>query len=566
MCLTKPLSGKYHLILFLLCLALTSSASAQAQKSPATLPAPQTAGESSTELESSPVVFDGDSLYVLKGSLGAFTVEERAQAASRFIKKMAEDPFFDPDSVTIEDENSASKMMYHGKLLAKISEEDAALYGMSRQNLAAERLQVVRDAIKRYRERRTPTAFYRAILYAVMGAAFLVFLFFWLRRLHKMLIARVERRRQAGKNIRFQERELVAANRLAVYERRIIRMLAWILGIIISFIYLEVIFSVFPLTRALAMGTLSYILDPLASLWQGLLFQMSNIFYMVVVAVIVRYVLKALKWIHAEAAAGHVQLPGVQREWASSVYKLLRLMVLVFAAVIIYPYIPGSDSAAFKGISLFTGVVISLGSTGVAGQFMGGLVLMSMKPFQIGDRVELGGVTGDVVALSMSFTRIRTIKNEEVTVPNSQVLSGKLVNYSALARRNGLILHTSVTIGYDAPWRTVHELLIRAALKTEGIMSEPTPFVLQTALNDFYVTYEINAYTRAANDMAVLYASLHQNIQDSFNEAGVEIMSAHFSYLRDGNAVTIPEKYRPESYTPPTFGVRLEKKDSEKGG
>ena len=178
----------------------------------------------------------------------------------------------------------------------------------------------------------------------------------------------------------------------------------------------------------------------------------------------------------------------------------------------------------------------------------------------------MGGVTGDVVGLSMSFTRIRTIKNEEVTVPNSQVLSSKLVNYSALAGRDGLILHTSVTIGYDAPWRTVHELLIRAALNTKGILPAPAPFVLQTALNDFYVTYEINAYTRDANHMADLYACLHQNIQDSFNEAGVEIMSAHYSYLRDGNTIAIPENYRPEDYAKPAFGVSLEKKDGEKRG
>jgi small-conductance mechanosensitive channel len=564
MCLTESFSGKHIPVLFLLFLALAASALAIAQTPIPTPATPQAAGTSPAELENAPVVFDGDVLYSVKGSLGLLPVEDRAQAVARFIKRLAEDPFFDPDSVTIEEENGASQMMYRGQLLARITEEDATLNGRPRRTLAAERLQIVRDAIHRYRERRTPAAFHRTAIYSIVGAALLILIFFGLRKLHRFLMVRVERQCAAGTGIRFQQKELVGAKRLAVYKRRLIKALEWGCAIILAFIYLQFVFSIFPLTRSLALGTLRYILDPLNSLWQGVLFHLNGIFFIAVIVVIVRYILKALKWVHAEAAAGNIHFPGVQREWAFPAYRLLRLGVLAFAAVIIYPYIPGSDTAAFKSISLFTGVVISLGSTGIAGQFMGGLVLMSMKPFGIGDFVQVGGVTGVVVGLSMSFTRIRTIKNEEVTVPNSQVLSSNLVNYTTLAAKDGLILHTSVTIGYDAPWRTIHELLIRAALKTEGILPAPAPFVLQTALNDFYVTYEINAYTRDANHMANLYAGLHQNIQDSFNEAGVEIMSAHYSYLRDGNAIAIPDNYRPEGYAKPSFGVSLEKKDGEK--
>ena len=175
---------------------------------------------------------------------------------------------------------------------------------------------------------------------------------------------------------------------------------------------------------------------------------------------------------------------------------------------------------------------------------MSGLVLMSMKAFDVGDRVTIAGVTGDVVETSLLLTRIRTIKDEVVTIPSLPVLSGPLVNYSALSRKDGLQIHTAVTIGYDAPWRQVHELLIRAALRTPDVRQEPAPYVLQTALNDFFVTYEINAYIRDANRMHLTYGVLHQNIQDSFNEAGVEIMSPHFAALRDGNQIAIPESYR----------------------
>jgi small-conductance mechanosensitive channel len=155
----------------------------------------------------------------------------------------------------------------------------------------------------------------------------------------------------------------------------------------------------------------------------------------------------------------------------------------------------------------------------------------------------------------MLVTKIRTIKNEEITVPNTKIMNTEVINYSTCAPDLGLIMHTTVTIGYDAPWRQVHELLIDAALHTEQVMKMPKPFVLQTALNDFYISYQINVYTRSPNDMAVIFSKLHQNIQDSFNKAGVEIMSPHYKAVRDGNTIAIPEENRPADYEPPSFRV-----------
>ena len=179
-----------------------------------------------------------------------------------------------------------------------------------------------------------------------------------------------------------------------------------------------------------------------------------------------------------------------------------------------------------------------------------------MRPFQDGDRVKIADTVGDVVGRTLLVTRIRTIKNVDITIPNSMVLSSHLINFSSVAREHGLILHTSITIGYDAPWKTVHALMIAAAKATTHILEKPEPFVLQTSLDDFYVTYEINAYTDQANKQATIYAELHQNIQDKFNEGGVEIMSPHYANIRDGNQVTIPEQYLPKSYRAP--GIRIE--------
>jgi len=175
--------------------------------------------------------------------------------------------------------------------------------------------------------------------------------------------------------------------------------------------------------------------------------------------------------------------------------------------------------------------------------------------------VKIGEVTGDVVEKSLLVTRIKTIKNEVVSIPNSTVMNSHTTNFSAEAKEHGLIIHTTVTIGYENPWRQIHELLIKAALATDLIEKEPTPFVLQTSLDDFYVSYEINAYTRVANQQHNTHARLHQNIQDSFNEAGVEIMSAHYKYIRDGNQSTVPPEHLPKDYVAPGFKVRSENKD-----
>jgi small-conductance mechanosensitive channel len=169
--------------------------------------------------------------------------------------------------------------------------------------------------------------------------------------------------------------------------------------------------------------------------------------------------------------------------------------------------------------------------------------------------VKIADTIGDVLDRTLLVTRVRTCKNVEVVIPNGAILGSQVLNYSAMARTTGLILHTSVTIGYDAPWRKVHDLLVRAAVSSEGILPEPPPFVLETSLNDFHITYELNAYTDQPNNIQNIYSNLHQAIQDSFNEGGVEIMSPTFYALRDGNTVTIPSADRPANYEAPSFRV-----------
>jgi len=236
--------------------------------------------------------------------------------------------------------------------------------------------------------------------------------------------------------------------------------------------------------------------------------------------------------------------------------------------VIVFPYLPGSSSPAFQGVSVFLGLLLSLGSTSAINNLIAGLVITYMRPFKIGDRIRIGDVTGDVVEKSMLMIRVRTIKNEDVTVPNSTVLSSNTTNFSALANAQGLIIHTTVTIGYDVPWKEMHKALINAAMRTPDVLKDPAPFVLQTSLDDFFVSYQLNAYIRDANNQHVIYSELHQNIQDCCNEAGIEIMSPHYTSMRDGNTTTVPTDYRPKDYKPKAFHVQnvKEKESAQDNG
>ena len=216
-------------------------------------------------------------------------------------------------------------------------------------------------------------------------------------------------------------------------------------------------------------------------------------------------------------------------------------LLYAFMIAMIYPYLPGSKSGVFQGISVFVGLIVSLGSSTVIGNIIAGLVITYMRPFKLGDRIKLNDTTGNVIEKTPLVTRIRTPKNEVVTIPNSFIMSSHTVNFSQSARDYGLIIHSEVSVGYDIPWRKTHQLLVEAALNTPGVVDDPRPFVLETSLQDYYPVYQVNAYIKDANQLAQVYSDLHQNIQDRFNEEGIEIMSPHYIATRDGSETTIPK-------------------------
>lgn len=359
------------------------------------------------------------------------------------------------------------------------------------------------------------------------------------------------------KAVKIQRVEVFSAETLTRQVIAVANGVRFALTIVIVYVYLTTVLGLFPWTRQLATKLVQAVVATLTTIAQAFLSALPDFAAIIVIIMVTRYVIKLIQMVFNGIQRGAITFAGFHRDWADPTFKIIRFLVIAFAAIAIFPYIPGSQSEAFRGVSVFLGVLFSLGSAGAVSNAIAGIILTYMRPFQLGDRVKIADTVGDVTEKTLLVTRIRTIKNVDITVPNSLILGAHIINYSSTSlSAPPLILNTSVTIGYDTSWRTVHNLLKNAALATRNILSDPEPFVLQTALNDFYVTYELNAYTGAPNQMAVTYSDLHQNIQDTFNEAGVEIMSPHYAQVRDGNKTTIPEDYLPATYQAPALRIQ----------
>lgn len=347
-----------------------------------------------------------------------------------------------------------------------------------------------------------------------------------------------------------------------LWERLFMLLLLTVKFIAVLFVFFQ--FSVlvsytlglFPATAHISISIFQYFGEILSTIVEAVIGYLPSGAFVLILGIITFYGLRVLQLLFMAVERQDISLRGFHPDAAMPTFQLLRILVILFAIVVAFPYLPGGNSDAFKGVSIFIGVLLSLGSSSAMGNVMAGVIITYMRPFRVGDIVKVSEETGAVIAKNLLVTRIRTFKNVEVVVPNSAILNGQILNFSERAREGGLILNTTVMLGYDAPWRTIHTLMKEAALATPGILPQPEPFVLQTALNDFNVSYQLNAFTASPEIMPDLYSGLHQNIQERFNAAGLEIMSPNYFALRDGNTVTIPAAQRPPGYQPPSFRVK----------
>ncbi|MDR1374021.1 MAG: mechanosensitive ion channel family protein [Treponema sp.] len=310
----------------------------------------------------------------------------------------------------------------------------------------------------------------------------------------------------------------------------LLNMLKYIVTAFQLFITVPVIFSLFPLTRNLADVLFGYILNPLKRIGIGIIEYIPNLITVIIILVITNYIVRSLKFFTIRIERKKLIIPGFYADWAQPTFNILRILLYAFTVALIYPYLPGSESRIFQGVSVFVGIILSLGSTSAIGNLVAGIVITYMRPFKAGDLIKIKDVTGFVVEKSPIVVRIRTYKNEYVTFPNIMVLSSSITNYhtSTTDNKEGLILYADITFGYNTPWQTVHSVLIDAALKTACIEQNPRPFVLQTSMDDFYAHYQINAYTKAVDLVPAIYTNLYENIQNGFHALGIDMTVAHY--------------------------------------
>lgn len=514
-----------------------------------------------------PVTVNGKTLFTVRGVL-SFTAAARADAISRRIHELSKDILFKADSVTVADSEDSTDIMAGDVIVMSVTDQDASLAKQSRRDLANDYAQRIRSAVLGLRREYSLKSILLGVLYALIATSILLLIL----RIFSRLFPKVYRtlntwRGTRIRSVRIQRFEILPAHRITDFAVGLAKLLRFMLVVIALYFYASLLLGFFPWTRGYAQVLVGYVLSPLRLIADTAIAYLPNLFFIAVIILVAFYLIKFIKIIFKELGRGTISFRNFYPEWAEPTYKIIRFMIMALTLIIVFPYLPGAKSPAFQGISIFLGVLFSLGSTSAIANIVAGVILTYMRAFKIGDRVKIADTMGDIIEKTLLITRVRTIKNVEITIANAMVLGSHIINFSASGQQEGLVLHTTVTIGYDAPWRTVHQLLKDAALSTEAILKQPEPFILQTALDDFYVHYELNAYTDQPSRMAKIYSDLHANIQDKFNAAGVEIMSPHYASVRDGNQIAIPEDHLPKGYTAPAFrlGVLEDVLDALKG-
>lgn len=498
--------------------------------------------------------FFGDTLFKIYSRLGSFSASDRAAAIEKRVHDLTDDYRFRPDSLVIVEAETTIDLVVGEKIIMSISENDAFWNNTTKTDLATAYKEIIGAAVMNYRSETSFVTLAKEVGLALLVIAIMCLLIIYLIKLFKWIAVKI--RQQEGKRIKgikIKSYTLFDARSQVNALLSINNIVKWIFIILTVYIALPILFGIFPWTKNFTSTLFGYILNPLKKMWIGLWNYFPNLITIIVIIIVFRFVLKAIRFFKNEIEKGNLHISGFYADWANPTYQIIKVIIYAFMAILIFPYLPGSNSPIFRGVSVFLGVLFTFGSAGSLANVVAGLVLTYMRLFKLGERVKIGEVVGDVIEKSLLVTRIRTIKNEVISIPNLTVMSSHTINYSSEAKRIGLILHTTVTIGYDVPWKDMHAALLKAADRTESVLKDPPPFVLQTSLDDFYVSYQINAYTHDANKQAVIYSDLHSNIQDCCNEAGIEILSPHYRAARDGNATTIPQNYLDKDYKAPGF-------------
>lgn len=489
-----------------------------------------------------PLVIDGDTLLVLYARKGGVYAETRVEQAYSRIMSQGKRLTMFTDSVYVYESDFFSDIMAGNEVILSVTDIDALWQNTTRQELAAQYSEIISSKIAEIHEEYGLHQKLIGLIWVIIiivAQYSLIKATLWVYRKWRYRLLRRVMRWAVPFNIKDYEVFTIRRRGITfLFFFRMLRIFVIALQLLVS---VPLLFSVFPETKTLTYTILGYIWNPFVDIVMSIIGYLPNLFKIIVIIFCFRYIVKALHYLSDEVASGKLKINGFYADWAQPTYFILRFLLYSFMFVIIWPLLPSSNSEIFQGVSVFIGVLVSLGSSSIVGNVMAGLVMTYMRPFRIGDFIRFGDVEGFVIEKTALVTRIKTRKNEVITIPNSNLMSSQTSNFTFAAENYGVIVHTKVTIGYDMKHELIEGLLLAAAKSTRYLLQKPLPFVRVTSLDDFYVEYEINAYTHHTNHLSEIYSELHQHILDHFHGAGVEIMSPHIFAHRNDLELQIPK-------------------------
>ena len=484
-----------------------------------------------------PLVVEGDTLLYIYASLGGEDPVHRVESAFRRITSIGKSLTMNTDTIHIFESEYTADIMCGENVLLRVSDLDGLWNGMSRRELAEQQMKILSAEIDKLHDKYGMKAKLHGFGWAV--SLVVVQIIFFL--LTALLIRHLRRRILMGLNGRLKplvikDYELLSlqqVKKIMLFLTRVLQVLLVIVQLIIS---LPLLFSIFPETEIFTLKMINYVWEPLRDMVVAIIYYIPNLVRIILVIILVRWILKGLRHITDAIASGSLKFDRFYQDWAQPTYQILRIFIITFSVVVIWPWLPGSDTGIFKGVSIFVAALFSLGSTTTIGNLISGIIITYMRPFLIGDYVRIGEREGIVVEKNAFITRLRDIKGNMITVPNNSMLSQQTMNFTAAARQNGgTIVHTEFTFTYKVPRQTIETYLLEGADRCQLLLKEPKPFVLVTSLEDFYTRYEINGYTVETDRLFEVYSELHKHILDVFREHGLDPTSSHFIKMEELN-------------------------------
>lgn len=492
-----------------------------------------------------PLIIEGDTLLTFYARRGGVMPGDRAERAEELILSLGKRLSLNPDSVYVYESEFTSDIMSGDKVIMSLTDHDALWQNADRHELAENYANIVAKEITKLHEKYGLREKVKNILLFVLVIAVQITLIYFTNRLFRRFKLYLRKMAETKlKPVSIKTYEFLDTEKLGHILVFIATILKYIVLLIQFAITIPILFAIFPETEEYATLFLSYIWNPAKDIFKSIGSFIPNLFKIGVIYLCFKYIIRGLKYIANEIATGKLTINGFYTDWAFPTYYILRFLMYSFMMIMIWPLLPNSSSPIFQGVSVFIGLILSLGSTSVIGNLMAGLVITYMRPFRIGDQIKLNDTTGTVLEKTPFVTRIRTPKNEIITIPNSFILSSQTTNYTTSAQSFGIIIHSNITVGYEIPTKQVQDLLLEAADMTSTLLKEPQPFILITELADFYCCYQINGYTKEDKALPRVYTELHKHIIDKFHEAGIEIISPHFYAQRDGNDIMMPPEYK----------------------